>query len=148
MRTIDGLHRSGVAIQSDQTIRKAAEVMESEGVGSLGVLEGDRLVGIVTDRDLVRRGIAADLPLDARVDAVMSSPVISVHAEADYEDAVRRFRTAGVRRMAVVRGQHFVGMLALDDLLVSAVTDLDDLTTPIASEIRVPDHDGPAPALR
>ena len=148
MRTIDGLHRSGVAVQRDQTIRKAAETMAADGVGSLGVLDGDRLIGIVTDRDLVRRVIATGLPLDTRVEAVMSSPVISVHAEADYDDAVRRFRTAGVRRMPVVRGQHFVGMLALDDLLVAAVTDLDDLTTPIASELRVPDHDGATRAVR
>ena len=59
MRTIETIHRSGVGIGPDRTIREAAKIMASAGVGSLAVLEQNRLVGIVTDRDLVRRCVAA-----------------------------------------------------------------------------------------
>jgi CBS domain-containing protein len=148
MRTIEGLHRSGVAIAPEQTLRKAAEVMNAAGVGCLAVVDGERLVGIVTDRDLVRRGLARGMSPDARVDATMSSPVLTVAAEADGRDAIRMFRMHGVRRLAVVRGAHFVGMLTIDDLLVGLAKDLGDLTSPIASEISSPDQDAPAPAVR
>lgn len=148
MRTIEGLHRSGVGIAPDQTLRKAAEVMNAAGVGCLGVVDRDRLVGIVTDRDLVRRGLATGMRPDARVDATMTSPVKTVQADAESRDAIRMFREYGVRRLAVVRGQRFVGVLTVDDLLVEIAKDLDNLTAPIASEIRTPDHDAPTPARR
>ena len=80
MRTIDRIHRSGVGITPERTIAEAAEIMEQAGVGCLAVIEGDQVVGIVTDRDLVRRGMARRLPLDARVDAVMSSPPLTIDA--------------------------------------------------------------------
>ena len=64
MRTIEGVRRSGVAVRPDETIQNAAALMEQAGVGSLAVLDGDELVGIVTDRDLVRRGLARGLASD------------------------------------------------------------------------------------
>ena len=70
MRTIDAVHRSGVGLGPERTIREAASVMEQAGVGSLAIIDDERLVGIVTDRDLVRRGLARGLPADARVDSV------------------------------------------------------------------------------
>ena len=58
MRTIDAVRRSGIGIKPEQTVRQAAQLMEATGVGSLAVVDGSRLVGIVTDRDLVRRAVA------------------------------------------------------------------------------------------
>ena len=51
MRTIDSIRRSGVGVTPDATVRVAAMLMEQTGVGSLAVVEDDRLLGIVTDRD-------------------------------------------------------------------------------------------------
>jgi CBS domain-containing protein len=73
MRTIDRLRRSGVGIGPERTVREAAGVMDQVGVGALAIIDGTRLVGIVTDRDLVRRGLARGLPADARVGAVIQS---------------------------------------------------------------------------
>ena len=74
MRTIEAMRRSGVGIGPERSIRDAAEVMEQTGVGALAIIDGDRLVGIATDRDLVRRGLAKGLSHEARVDAVMTAP--------------------------------------------------------------------------
>ena len=102
MRTIDGLRRSGVGIAPDRTVTHAAKIMEVAAVGALAVVDGEDLVGIVTDRDLVRRAMAARLSPDARVDSVMSSPVVTIDAEADLHGAFTLFRTHAVRRVAVV----------------------------------------------
>jgi CBS domain-containing protein len=55
--------------------------MERSGVGALAIIDGIHLLGIVTDRDLVRRALACAMPSDARVDGVMSSPVVTIAAE-------------------------------------------------------------------
>jgi CBS domain-containing protein len=146
MRTIETIHRSGVGIGPDRTIREAAKIMASAGVGSLAVLEQNRLVGIVTDRDLVRRCVARGIEPGARVDSAMTTPVITIQADADVHDAFGLFRTHAVRRLAVMRGEEFVGMLTIDDLLVYLVADLADLARPITAEILFAHRDSPVPA--
>ena len=147
MRTIDGLRRSGVGIAPDATITKAAQIMETAAVGSLAVVDGEELVGIVTDRDLVRRAMAQRLEPDARVDAVMSMPVVTIDAEADRHGAFTLFRTHAVRRVAVVRDGRFVGMISIDDLLIDLAADLADLARPVTAEVLFGHHDAPAPAV-
>ncbi len=148
MRTIEGMRRSGLSIEPERTIHDAAAVMEQTGVGALAVIDGDRLVGIVTDRDLVRRGLAQGLPTDARVDGIMSTPVVTIDADADLHGAFALFRTHAIRRLAVVRGGQFVGMITIDDLLVDVAADLVDLSRPVEAEILFAHHDSPAPATR
>jgi CBS domain-containing protein len=135
VRVIDTVRRSGIGIRPEQTIADAAAIMENTGVGSLAVVQGTKPVGIVTDRDLVRRALARQMPCDARVDAVMSSPVVTIDAEADLHETLALFRTHGFRRLAVVKGGQFAGMVTVGDLFVDLAYDLVDLSRPISSEI-------------
>lgn len=135
MKTMDAMRRSGVGIGPERTVREAAEIMEQAGVGSLAVIDGTSLVGIVTDRDLVRRALAPGLALDTRVDSVMTTPVTTIAADADLHDAFAVFRIHGVRRLAVLRDGQFVGMITIDDLLVDVAADLADLARPVTAEI-------------
>ena len=146
MRTIDSLHRSGVGIGPERTIRDAALLMEQAGVGSLVVVSGDRLVGLVTDRDLVRRVLARGLAPDARIDSVMTTPVVTIDASADLDQAFALFGTHGLRRLPVERDGHFVGMLSVDDLFVYVSRQLSDLACPVTAEILFAHHDAPVPA--
>jgi len=146
MRTIDRVRRSGVGVRPDQTIHDAAVLMELANVGSLAVIDGGRLVGIVTDRDLVRRGLARRLPSDARVDGVMTSPVVTISADADLHDSFALFHNYAVRRLAVVRGEQFLGTITVDDLLIDLAGDLADLARPVAAEVVFGHHDSPVPA--
>ena len=141
MQTMDAVRRSGVGIGPERTVRDAAAIMEQAGVGSLAVIDGARLVGIVTDRDLVRHALAPGLAPDVRVDTVMTSPVITIAADADLHEAFALFRTNGVRRLAVMRDGQFVGMITVDDLLVDLAADLADLARPVTAEILVAHRD-------
>ena len=134
MQAIDVVRRLGVRVSPHRPIRDAAKIMDQAGVGCLAVVDDNRLVGIVTDRDLVRRGLAQDLAPTASVEQVMSTPVVSLHADADLHSAVKLFRTHAVRRLAIVNGDNFVGMISVDDLLVDLAADLFDLARPIAAE--------------
>jgi len=146
MRTIDAVRRSGVGIGPERSIEDAAVVMDQAGVGSLAIVDAGRVVGIVTDRDLVRRGLAKGLSHDARVDAVMTTPVVTIDADADLHDAFALFRIHAVRRLAVMRGAAFVGMVTVDDLLVDLASDLGDLARPVTAEVLFAHHDSPVPA--
>ncbi len=148
MHTIDSVTRPAVGIAPQGTIRHAAALMESSGVGSLAVIENGRLVGIVTDRDLVRRALARDLPSDARIDAVMSAPVVTIDADHDLHDAFALFRSNAVRRLAVVRGDEFLGTVTVDDLLVHLASALSDLSRPVTAELLFAHHDPAVPAVR
>lgn len=145
MRTVDALRRSGIGIEPHRTIRDAAITMERSGVGSLAVIEGTKLLGIVTDRDLVRRALASAMPSDARIDGVMSSPVLTIAADADLHDAFGIFRSHGVRRLAVTRDQQFIGMITVDDLLIDLAADLSDIARPVSAEVIFGDHDATLP---
>jgi len=146
MRTIEMLHRSGVGIAPSRTIREAAAIMEQAGVGCLAVVDGDRLVGIVTDRDIVRRAVSRGVLADARIDSVMTTPVVTIGADEPLRAAYELFSTHGLRRLAVVRGDSFVGMLTADDLFVSLVEQLASLAKPITAEILFSHRDPLVPA--
>jgi CBS domain-containing protein len=147
MKVLETMRRPGVVIRPDETIHAAAVLMESTGVGALAVVDHDRLVGIVTDRDLVRRAMATRMPGDARIDSVMSTPVVTIDADADLHDVFPLFRTHAVRRIAVVRGDEFVGMMTVDDLLIGMAAALEDLARPVTAEVIFGGHhDTPVPA--
>ena len=146
MKTIETIRRSAVQLAPDATVRDAAKLMEASGVGAVGIVDGDQLVGVVTDRDLVRRVLARDLPMDSRIDSVMSCPAVTIAATADLHDSYAMFRTHGLRRLAVLDAGRFVGMVTIDDLLIDLAADLSDLSRPVIGEVVFGQHDSSVPA--
>lgn len=146
MRVIDTIRKSAVAVAPDRSVSEAAAVMEAAGVGAVAVVDGDELVGIVTDRDLVVRALARRLSLEARVDAVMSTALVTIDAAADVHDAFALFRTHALRRLPVIRDGRFVGMVTADDMLIDLAADLADLARPITAEVVFGHHDPAVPA--
>jgi CBS domain-containing protein len=141
------LRRSSVAVEPSRGIAGVASVMTNAGVGAVAVVDDGRLVGIVTDRDLVRRGLARGLSPEARVDGVMSSPVVTIDADADLHAAYAVFGENAVRRLAVVDGERFVGMVTVDDLLIDLASDLAQLARPVTAEVIFGHHDASVPAV-
>lgn len=146
MRTIDAVRRSGVAIAPDRTVHDAAVLMEQAGVGALVVVDDEHPMGIVTDRDLVRRAMARGLDPTARVDGVMTTPVVTIDADADVHDAFASFRTHALRRLVVLRDGKLAGVVTVDDLLIDVAADLADLARPVTAETLFAHHDSPVPA--
>ncbi len=147
MRVMDAVRRNGVSVGVDATLASVAEVMRSAGVGTVTVLDGDDLVGIVTDRDLVCRGLAHRLDPNARIDGVMSSPVVTIDGEADLRDTFKCFHEHAIRRLAVTDDGRFVGVVAVDDLLVDMASDLAELVRPLTAEVLFPQRDPAVPAV-
>ncbi|MCB5163849.1 CBS domain-containing protein [Streptomyces bambusae] len=124
-----------VSVTPTTTIREAARLMEVHGVGCLVVVEDGEPRGVVTDRDVALRAVTVALGHGEPVGKIMSSPAVTVGAADDVESAYRTFRRSGVRRLPVLDGEHVVGMLSLDDLLMDVFRRLADLLGPVAWSI-------------
>jgi CBS domain-containing protein len=135
MRAIDAIRKAPCTISSDATLAQAALLMDEHVVGALVVIDDDRPVGILTDRDLVVRAVARMLPADARVDAVMTSKPVTLSADADVRDAFKLFHSHPFRRLPLVDAGRVVGMITADDLLINLVSDLAELARPITGQV-------------
>lgn len=139
--------RPPVTIAADATLTDAALQMDAANVGALLVTDGDRLVGIVTDRDVVVRAVARRLDPDARIDGVMTTDIVTIDGDADVREAYKSFGKHGVRRLPVMGADGVAGMLTLDDLLIALAADLDNLVHPIVGEVLFGHHPVPVPAV-
>ena len=137
--------RAPVTVRPDATVHDAAVAMARGGIGCLLVTEGDVPVGLVTDRDLVVRGLACRVPDDARVDALMTTSVVTVDAADDVRDVIRSFGQHAVRRLPVVSGGHVVGMVTIDDLVLALHDQLADLTRGVTAQLLFPHGADEAP---
>lgn len=110
------------SVAPDTTLVEAAGLMRELDVGALPVCTGDDLAGIVTDRDLVVRGIAdGHDPATTKVSDVMSGGVEAVSADDDVENAVRIMEQRQIRRLPVLnRAKELVGMVSLGDIATSS----------------------------
>jgi signal-transduction protein with cAMP-binding, CBS, and nucleotidyltransferase domain len=135
MRAIDAVRKPPATVASDASIADAARMMDTLVIGALVVMDGDRPVGVVTDRDIAIRSVARDVPTDARVDAVMSSGVIAMEAGAELRMALTIFHSHAIRRLPLVEDGRIVGMLTTDDLLIDIVADLGEIVRPITGQV-------------
>ena len=104
-------------LSANDTIRNAARQMRDLDIGSLPVADGDRLVGYVTDRDLVVRALAEDRGSDTTVREVMTDRVLYCFEDDSVEDVAANMADNQVRRLPVLnRDKRLVGIIALADL--------------------------------
>lgn len=135
MKVSDAMSAPAVAVPPGTSLAEAARQMEECGVGSVLIIEGGALLGIVTDRDLGVRGLGREMDRETPVEAVMSPRVVSVDATDDIDQAYRTFRRSGVRRLPVLDERRVVGMLTVDDLLLDVFQRVADLLGPVAWSI-------------
>ena len=101
----------------EQTICDAARVMAEIDAGALPVEQDDRLVGVITDRDIAVRAVAAGKSPETKVRDVMSREVLYCYDDQDLDAVIRNMGTVKVRRLPVVsRDKRLVGIISLGDL--------------------------------
>ena len=110
------------AVTADTPVTQVAELMESEDVGAIPVLDGEQLTAIVTDRDIVLRAVAKGKdPRGMPVREVFSTEVITVTPDQDLSDALQVMATNQVRRLPVVDDDNrLVGVVSQADVALEA----------------------------
>src|SRR3954469_15738522 len=119
----EAMSRDVKTVNPDQNIQEAAKIMLDIDAGALPVGEDDKLVGMITDRDIAVRGLAAGKGPTARVREVMSKDVKYCYDDEDTAHVARNMAEQQVRRLPVVdRSKRLVVILSLADLATSAKT--------------------------
>jgi CBS domain-containing protein len=137
---ISEIMTSAVVIdQSDDTLAEAARKMWKQQTGSLLVMEGDELVGILTERDILK-AVAAGAKMDeARISEVMTKDVLTIGPQASLREAAKIMADRWIRHLPVVDGGMVVGVLSQRDLagvLAGALNEPEALTALVeASEL-------------
>jgi CBS domain-containing protein len=127
MKVKDAMHKGVEWVGPDTPVTEIAKLMLKHDIGSIPIGENDRLVGMVTDRDIVCKGLAQD-GFDARratARDVMSEGIHCCREDDDLAKAVRHLEMLGVRRLPVInKSKRMVGILSLGDLSQRAPGDL------------------------
>lgn len=117
MKVHELMTRDPAILQPESTVAEAAVVMKREDCGSLPVVKAGKLVGIVTDRDIVLRAVAAKKdPAQLSVSEIMSNDPVIVTSETTADDATKLMSEKQVRRLPVVDDGRLVGILAIGQL--------------------------------
>lgn len=122
------------------SLSEIASMMKRHNIGVLPVCEGKKLVGVLTDRDLVVSCMAADRnPKECKAREFMTSNPITVTPDTDLEEAARIMGREQIHRLAVVEAGRLVGMISLGDISL-ALSGSDSLVAETLRKISTPTH--------
>ena len=128
-----------VTVDSERSVKETAIAMDRFGRGCILVSSGERVVGIVTERDLVRRALTKGVRMSrAKVKTLMSSPLIVIDPEAHVEDAAKIMAQNRVRRLPVVSETGLVGLITVTDIARSLAVQLEYSNALFNAMARVP----------
>ena len=117
MKISEVMTRDVRTVRPDQTAQEAANFMLSEDTGSMPVSDGERLLGMITDRDIAVRGVAKGHGPDTPISELMTNDVICARDTDDVAEVASKMSSAQVRRMPIIDGSDKIcGIVSLGDL--------------------------------
>lgn len=128
MKVSDAMTSDVRVVRPQQSISEAARVMAECDSGVLPVTDGERLVGVVTDRDIAIRAVAREMSPHTTVGEVMSKEVLYCYEDEELDDVAQNMGDLQVRRLPVMnRDKRLVGILSIGDLSLSTRPDVTGL---------------------
>ena len=117
MKISEVMTRDVQTVRPDQSAQEAARFMLKAEAGSIPVTDGDRLIGMITDRDIAVRGVAKGYGPDTPVRELMTDEIICVREDDDVDDVASKMSQAQVRRLPVIdEREQLCGIVSLGDL--------------------------------
>jgi CBS domain-containing protein len=117
MKVSEVMTRDVQTVRPDQPVKEAASAMLNADAGSIPVIDGERLIGMITDRDIAVRGVAKGYGPDTPVRELMTDEIICVRDDDDVDDIASKMSEAQVRRLPVIDDQErLCGIVSLGDL--------------------------------
>ena len=138
MKVKDIMTKQIASVGPDDSIERAAQLMEQYDVGSIPVCTKEQVVGIVTDRDIALRSVAAGQDTDQKVGDIMTLDPVFGTPDMDVHDAARIMSERQIRRLPVVDHNSLVGIVALGDISTQPV--LQDDAEAALKNISQPDN--------
>jgi CBS domain-containing protein len=120
MKRLRDIMRSGFLfmVQREATVSDAVRLMATHNVGIVTVLDGDRLAGVFSERDVVRRVVDRGLdPARTQVGSVMTTELVVADPDEDYQSAMRKMDQANIRHLLVASEGRLLSMISIRDLI-------------------------------
>jgi CBS domain-containing protein len=125
------------SVAPDDPVLTAIKKMAEHHVGALLVMTGDKLVGIVSERDYARKVVLLGRSAnETRVEAIMTAKVITVNPKQDAHDCMRLMTDMRIRHLPVVSGDRVVGVLSIGDLVRAVIEEQERTIADLESYIR------------
>ena len=119
----DVMSKNMKVVRPDSSVKEVVATMNKFDIGSLVVVQSGRPVGIVTERDILRRIVEPCLAPEAlTARQVMSSPVLTINETASIDEAAKLMAKKRIKRLPVMNNQKFVGMITLTDIVTKMPT--------------------------
>lgn len=118
MKVMDVMTKNVATVGRDESIKKVAELMSQYNIGSIPVCENDKVVGVITDRDIALRCVAKGLDNNIKVSDVMTSNPVMASKDMDIHDAARIMSERQIRRLPVEDNENVVGIVSLGDIAI------------------------------
>lgn len=135
MQVSEVMHVGVRSVDVTETIRNVAKLMKEEDIGAVPVVQNERAIGLVTDRDIVLDAVAEEEDLDEPISKLLiDSGIYSVTPSTTIEEASRIMKKNKISRLLVTEDYRPIGMLSVQDLALN--TENDDLTGEVISEIK------------
>lgn len=117
LKVEDVMVREVITIDENATVKEAAEVMNKFEIGCLIAVRKGKAVGIITERDLLKRVVAEAKDVNkTKVKDVMSSPLVVVEPNLELEEAVKLMFQMKIKKLPVIEGKRLVGLVSLTDI--------------------------------
>ena len=113
----DVMNKELVTVDSTTTIKEAAKLMDKQDVGCVIVLRDNKPIGIITERDFVKRIAAVEKPLSSSVSDVMSSPLISIEAGETIWEAAQIMKIKNIHKLPIQEGEKIIGIVTTSDIV-------------------------------
>jgi CBS domain-containing protein len=125
----DVMTKTVVTVESNKTVTEAAALMAENDVSNLIVMEDNTPIGIITERDFVRRVLAKEKNPQTKISEVMSTPLRVIDPDATLKEAARRMVRKRIRRLPVIKDNKLVGIITAADFArhLSKKTFTDDI---------------------
>src|SRR5665647_249509 len=123
MKVRDVMTSSVDWVTPDTSVVEVAQLMKKDDVGSIPICKGNKLIGIITDRDIVLKVVAAGGNTTDNMSAkdIMSTDIISVSADQDVHEAANLMSMNQIRRLPVLENDQLVGIVAIGDLAIEKI---------------------------
>ena len=134
---LDQKPRAIYSIGPEEPVLAAIKKMAEHHIGALVVMSGDRLVGIMSERDYARKVVLLGRSsTETRVDAIMTAKVVTVTAKQDAHDCMRLMTDMRIRHLPVVAGDRVVGVLSIGDLVRAVIEEQERTIADLETYIR------------
>ncbi len=117
MTIADVMTKSVISVDASMTINGAAKMMEDAKVGAVIVMENNKPVGIVTDRDFAVKVVAHAYDIATPIKQIMSSPLFSINSDESVRTAADLMHDNGIRKLPVIDDENLVGIITATDIV-------------------------------